>query len=1024
MAMNPWFRICLAASLLLSFSLSQAQQPLFPITRFNPASTTNSSAVGDFNGDGSPDLAFPDSPLSGTSFPTITVLLGPSSAPVKVTTSGLTCTVQYVGGTQSLLAIDINNDKKTDLVFLCKEGYVGVLLGKGDGTFQPAAYYPLTGAASLAAVDLNGDGYLDIVASTSIVGTGPSAINIMLNQGTSAPGTLLSPKSYPVTAFGGGIGIGDFNGDGKQDILVNALQGPTDDWQLAVFYGNGDGTLQTQQAIQSPPGGTTFVAADLNHDGFTDVAYLTTPGSFLPQAIQVVLGQSNGLFTVGSSLQLSASVDYSDLVLAGTTNSGKNINLAAIGGITTILLGDGNGGFSAGHSYAQSGNVAVEPGTNGNYSFIFSTGAGLTSLTGNGDGTFQGIPATPVGPNGFVTADLNNDGLTDLVFIDSQRNLTGAIGRGDGSFTTAGQVTGAPYFGIPGTGDFNSDGKIDAVAILPGNGVGHGATTAQDSELFFYKGNGDGTFQPSTPGVDLQVIGASGAVTGDFNGDGKLDVIVQYYNLSAGTPTTGLVFLPGNGDGSFGTPVSFAQGTACPNVLVADLNKDGKLDLVCGAVFLGKGDGSFNQQPLGLVGTTLALGDLNGDGIPDIVIPVAGVTTSQVAIYAGRGDGTFQTSPFYTTTALTQYGLPVASATIGDVNADGNADLLIPYSSNVAVFLGNGQGTFTPDSNTYFMGTGGTGSETTGPLSVLARLNNQAPAPASDRALDYLGFSGGAVTSLLNQTNPAPSAPSPLASKISLVASLTTAAPGQQLTLTATVTGLAPTGIVSFLAGGKTLGTGSLSKGVATLSTSFAAAGSFSVTASYTGDANNLSSTSNSVAITVVAPDYTVTASPAMATITVGQSATTTLIITPVGGYNGTVKFSCGTLPAGATCTFAPATITPSGSAVTTTLTVATTATTTSLLRPFSTPLQGIALAFLFVVGVSPRRIRVVSYRLLRAGFLSLIAFTSLISLSGCNSPTKTTNPGTPIGVQTLVVTTADSSGVVSHAINFQVTIQ
>jgi hypothetical protein len=837
--------------------------------------------------------------------PYITVLLGPSTTPVKVTTSGLTCTVQN-GGTKSLLAIDINNDKKTDLVFVCKEGYVGVLLGKGDGTFQPAAYYPLTGAASLAAVDLNGDGYLDIVASTSIVATG-SAINILLNQGTSAPGTLLSPKSYPVTAFGGGIGTGDFNGDGKQDILVSTLQIPTNDWQLAVFYGNGDGTLQAIQAIQSPAGGSSFVAADLNHDGFTDVAYLTTPGAGAPQVIQVVLGQSNGLFTVGSSLQLSASLNYTNLVLAGTTNGGKNIDLAAIGGITTILLGDGNGGFSTGRSYAQTGNVAVEPGTNGNYSFIFSTGAGLTSLTGNGDGTFQGILATPVGANGFVTADLNNDGLTDLVFVDSQGNLTGAIGRGDGSFTTAGQVTGGPRSGIPATGDFNSDGKIDAFAILPGTGVGHGSTTVQDSELFFYKGNGDGTFQPSSIGVDLQVIGASGAVTGDFNGDGKLDVIVQYNNLDAAPSTAGLVFLPGNGDGTFGAPVSFAQGATCPNVFVADLNKDGKLDLVCGAVFLGKGDATFNQQPLGLVGTPLAVGDLDGDGIPDIVIPVAGSTTSQVAVYAGRGDGTFQTSPLYVTTALTQYSLPVASATIGDVNADGNADLLIQYQNangfaGVAVFLGNGQGTFTADSNAYFLSAQvGGGGETTGPLTVLARLNNQAPALASDHALDYLSFFGGTVTSLLNQTNPAPSAPSPLASKTSLVSSLTTAAPGQQITLTATVTGLAPTGTVSFLSDGKSLGTASLSKGVATLSTSFAAAGSFSVTASYAGDANNLSSTSNSVAITVVAPDYTVTASPAMATITVGQSATTTLTITPVGGYNGTVKFSCGTLPAGTT---------------------------------------------------------------------------------------------------------------------------
>ena len=89
---DPWFGICLVVSLLLSFSPSQAQQPLFPVTGFNPASPANPNvmAIGDFNGDGTPDLALPDLPLPGTSFPTVTVLLNqaPSSIPVKVTTSG------------------------------------------------------------------------------------------------------------------------------------------------------------------------------------------------------------------------------------------------------------------------------------------------------------------------------------------------------------------------------------------------------------------------------------------------------------------------------------------------------------------------------------------------------------------------------------------------------------------------------------------------------------------------------------------------------------------------------------------------------------------------------------------------------------------------------------------------------------------------------------------------------------------------------------------------------------------------
>jgi FG-GAP-like repeat len=144
-----------------------------------------------------------------------------------------------------------------------------------------------------------------------------------------------------------------------------------------------------------------------------------------------------------------------------------------------------------------------------------------------------------------------------------------------------------------------------------------------------------------------------------------------------------------------------------PLILTADLNNDHKLDVIAqGNVFLGQGDGTFVQSSVNLPGTVLAVGDLNGDGIPDLVVYSNNVGAT---VYAGNGDGTFQSSPFYTA-ALP----PLATdgiAIITDTNADGHPDLVLqstltssPANTTLTVFLGDGKGNFTPDSNIYYAG--------------------------------------------------------------------------------------------------------------------------------------------------------------------------------------------------------------------------------------------------------------------------------------------------------------------------------
>ena len=462
-------------------------------------------------------------------------------------------------------------------------------------------------------------------------------------------------------------------------------------------------------------------------------------------------------------------------------------------------------------------------------------------------------------------------------------------------------------------------------------------------------------------------------------------------------------------------------------LLVADLNNDKKLDLVWNsAVYLGNGDGTFQQAPLGLPGSLLAIADLNGDGIPDLVMGSSG--PGSAGVYAGNGNGTFQPSPFYTVSLPNQSVVAEATASIGDVNGDGHPDIVLQNFTTegnniVTVLLGDGAGHFTLDNNAYYTSffNGSAGG-------MLARLNNQAPKLASDNVLDYLSFSTGAVISLLNQNNPKPTAQTLVSSNTVLTVSSDTANENQQLTFTATVTGLDPSGNVSFASGSATLGTAPIANGIATFTGSFAAAGTYAVTASYAGDNENQPSSSSAVSIAVGAPDFTVSVSPATATITAGQSAVETISVTPVAGYNRTVTFTCGPLPSEATCTFAPSSVTSSnGKAATSTLTVTTGAASAATRPGTSGAIAGIASVGVFFLLFSPMRLG----RLRRTYLTLLYVFllTGLVALSGCGgsgqssgSASTRSNPGTPAGTQTITVSTSD--GTISHSVSFQIVVQ
>jgi hypothetical protein len=255
------------------------------------------------------------------------------------------------------------------------------------------------------------------------------------------------------------------------------------------------------------------------------------------------------------------------------------------------------------------------------------------------------------------------------------------------------------------TGDFNGDGRLDLAVASPGT---FGYPTDTVSVLV---GNGDGTFQPAQ--IVFTGLEPHSLAVGDFNGDGKLDLVV--------VDNSDLSVLLGNGNGTFQAPINFKLPGVFPpgytgatpvdqrpsSVAVGDFNHDGKLDLaVTGRaydylppypsdhayvnVLLGNGNGTFTTADTHLLNGTpaasIAIADFNGDGKLDVV--TANSETQTVSVLLGNGNGTLQPAQDFATGSNPQ------SVAVGDFNGDGKPDLAVANVFGVSVLLGNGDGTF------------------------------------------------------------------------------------------------------------------------------------------------------------------------------------------------------------------------------------------------------------------------------------------------------------------------------------------
>jgi hypothetical protein len=699
------------------------------------ATTINAGSVAriaDVNGDGKADVVTvtaspqscgpPEQPCTDTAPAKLDVYLGNGDGTFR---SLAAVNIADGAAAPSLLVADLNGDGDADVAVTVGDDFYGqlqILLNDGTGVFHlKSSSAPAIFASLLAAGDFRGNGKVDLAVANQ-----QGTLQMLAGAGD---GTFTAGASY-AKVFAGAAAVADFNRDGHLDLVVvnsNHGLGPA----AVLIPGTSGGLSSTTQSINASfvgnQGSSSYPmhvsVGDFNHDGYPDVAFS-----------YVGLGDNNfvAIFPNTGSGSFANSRLYS---------TGAGLTPVAGGLQVADLNGDGNL------------DLLTE----------ISPSAPMIAF-GDKAGNFA-APVTTISPatGSIVSEDFNGDGKADIAVVNEPIcngcNSTVSVYPGSGqSYLGQGHTypLGVPYAMIA-AGDVNGDGKMDLVvtrAISPTQQYGTLPTLTDDMSVLI--GNGDGTFQPAINSkvLDGLHVGTTNTQTYllDVNHDNKLDLVGDW----------GVAL--GNGDGSFKTPTHFPSSiSAIAAIVTGDFNKDGNLDIIVaqsGSVsgqtipaviytLLGDGKGAFpisHQELLNYSFATIngmVATDLNGDGVPDLAYiyyarPANPYPTyNRLLVQMGKGDGTLATAVPY---ALPTFFNTPASITAEDFNRDGNIDLMVfaPFpQGDAGLIRGTAGGKFSTSLQFY---------QVSATDAVALDLN-------SDGAMDIAGTTPAGILRLMNTGN-------------------------------------------------------------------------------------------------------------------------------------------------------------------------------------------------------------------------------------------------------------------------------
>ncbi len=597
------------------------------------------------------------------------------------------------------------------VVFSSANAHGQALFEPLGGTNSQSLTLPVgNGPAGVAIADFNHDGYPDAVVANKTDNT----ITVYLTNGS---GGALPPTTYPTCGQPTAVLAEDLDLTGLPDIVVTCPGLTSGAIQVWLNLGNGtfnpsvDGVtnlvLGTGQGTDTTAGPVAIVSGDFNNDGHPDLAVANHNNG----TVTLFLSNPGNDFTYYTVKILTIPLGTPTAIAAGQFTTSGNLDLAvtdasnATAGTVHILAGDGTGNFTqvstATVEADPTGIVASDFNHDGAVDLgVVNAGSGTVSiLNGNGSGTFtlaRNIsvgPATGIGASALFAMDVNGDGNLDLITGDTlQNDVAVLIGRGNGNFQAVQDYavpSGPAYLA---EADINRDGKPDLVVSQSGGAsiallYNNTLPTPEPGSLSFIAphtlGNGHGNM-------------ADGIAVADFNHDGLPDIAATYLQDNAVRVVTG------NGNGNFNTAAVYPVGKQPYWVASGDLNNDGYPDLVTAntgddtvSVLLNNGGGSgtfaaAQSYPVGHLPYQVAIGDLNGDGIPDLAVTDYGDNT--VSILYGQSGGGFVGGQTLAT-CTNPYGVA-----IGDTRHTGQNDIAVTcfHTAQMEVFLNNSMMPYQP----------------------------------------------------------------------------------------------------------------------------------------------------------------------------------------------------------------------------------------------------------------------------------------------------------------------------------------
>jgi hypothetical protein len=726
-----------------------------------------------------------------------------------------------------------------------------------------------------------------------------------------------------------------------------------------------------------------------------------------------------------------------DLVVEGTNGRIEILHGNTDGSFAAASEG---GSGSADGTTGMGGHLVAITDAGGVHDFYTTTPAGMSVLLmqSNLSLSLQGIYNAGPGRNSFAVADFNGDGVPDVA-VDSPEGVAILFGgAGGGLVSSRAFAAGQPALSGE-LGNFSGSGNLDEVVSVPA------------AQALLLRGNGDGTFSalamptkaptgPSSEAIPVKNLPggpkvggmvAETPVTADLDGDGNQDVIVAYDNVSAdhahpnAAATNAIYIWYGNSDGTYAAPVVLTPSRNFYQLVAADVNGDGRPDLVMSdgyvvSLQINLGGRAFGTEQHFLAGmgiNSISTGDLTRDGRTDLVIANGG------AVILNPANG-------QTVSANTDVNTGGITVLLNQVTLVPTTTVLTVTSPLTITF---GQ---TVDGTAQV--TASDGSLPTGTISFYDGANSicmipvtaSASCPASAGAGFAVGthvltavYSGDA-THLGSTSAPVTVVVLPIpVTKVQTVTMLTSsldpATSGQSVTFTANVVAAAgsvaaPTGVVTFLDGSTVLGTKTLvGSGVASLSSSSLSVGTHAITASYAGDGSSVASVSSVLTETVNGTAATVNGFSVSVTgaakVAVGGVASLQVAVAPQTGYMQPVQLSCADLPSEATCTFTVKTI-PAGGGTTalqlTTMAPRSCEVADSESQTAGLPFAGTTFAALIVMLIPGKQRRATKGLL-----IALIALCGMATLSGCGA---CTDLGTKPGTYTIRVIGASSANVVT----------